>query len=191
MTQKALTIICIFLFSPKGYFGDEWQEWGSTVQNINPYGGGFRSWTPELYVQGSVVSCPANYAAGAQVDFRVEARIGHYYCINPDSIFGFFAFEADVTSGWSKVQAFTMPGASSSSPQTTPPQNPATPPNNNQPQIPDQTQPPNFILHPTLLLWTGTLLFIGTIVAVVMVLLRRQLKPPDYNNALTTNYTYI
>jgi len=178
-----------FFVQSKGSFGDEWQNWGSTVQNIHPMGEGFQSSTPELYLQGNVVSGPANYAAGAQVDFRVEARIGHYYCTNPDSMWAFMAFEADVTSGWSNVQTFTMPSTSSSSPsQTAPLQNPPEPPNYNQPQYPEQTQPPSFVLHSYRLLWIGTLLFVGVIITVVIMFAKRHLKNFTQQPSLTNNH---
>ena len=171
-----------FFVQSKGSFGDEWQNWGSTVQYIDQIGRGFQPSTPELYLQGNVVSGPANYAAGAQVDFRVEARIGHYYCLNPGySIYASFAFEADATSGWSKVQTFTMPGESSSSPSqiTNLPQNPTTS-DNNKPQQPDQIQP-SFVFHPSFLLWIGALIFAGVAIAVVVMFTKKHLKTPNYN----------
>jgi len=172
-----------FFVQSKGSFGDEWQDWGSTVQYIDPFGEGFQSSTPELYLQGNVVSGPANYAVGAQVDFRVEARIGHYYCTNPDSMWAFMAFEADVTSGWSNVQTFTMPGESSSSSQTVAPsQNPTASADSNQPQLSDPNQPPRFVFHPSFLLWLGALLFAGVAIAVVVMFTKKHLKTPNYNN---------
>ncbi|MCL2134305.1 MAG: hypothetical protein FWH37_01960 [Candidatus Bathyarchaeota archaeon] len=181
--SKGINYYLYFFVQSKGYFGDEWQDWGSTVQSIDLYGGGFQSWIPSLYSQGSIVSRPANYATGAQVDFRVEARIGHYYLERPDSIFSLSIFTADATSGWSKVQTFTMPGASSPAPtQTIPPTNPTATTDTNYPQQPEQNQPPSFVFQPSFLLWVGALLFAGIAIAVIVMFTKKHLKPPNYNN---------
>ena len=157
----------------KGHYAEDWQVWGEAYQSD---------------VQYTVLSNSVNYAAGSKVDFRVEAEIGHLYDPFPDRLLFFMWFMTETSSGWSKVQTFTIPGASSSSPSQTanPPQNPTTS-DNNQPQQPEQTQP-SFVLHPSFLLWLGALLFAGVAIAVVVMYTKKHLKPPNYNNP-TNNHT--
>ncbi|MCL1976818.1 MAG: hypothetical protein FWG55_01725 [Candidatus Bathyarchaeota archaeon] len=101
------TYYLYYTVQSKGRFGEDWQNWGSTVQIKNPYGGGF--WPSPEYSQGSIVSGSANgYTNGAQVDFRVEAIIGHYVPDSPDHMFPQYWFETDASSGWSSVQTVTI-----------------------------------------------------------------------------------
>jgi len=148
----------------KNHFSDEWHHDVGMAQSDSQY----TTWW-----------CSAkNYAAGDKLDFMVEATIGRFVFYDDIWLIPFFV--SDVSSGWSNIQTFTMPGAST----TPPPQNPTTTPdnnNNNQPQQPDQNMP-SFVFHPSFLLWLGTILFVGAIVIVVLAFLKRHLKPPNYNN---------
>jgi hypothetical protein len=104
---NGITYYLYYTVQSKGRFGEDWQNWGSTVQTKNPYGGGF--WPSPEYSQGSIVSDSANsYTNGAQVDFRAEAIIGHYVPDSPDHMFPQYWFETDVSSGWSSVQTVTI-----------------------------------------------------------------------------------
>ena len=165
----------------KGHFSEDWSHWGSTV---DMYIAGMQPEPSFSYSQDSVIYRSAdtyNYVAGDQLDFRVEAVVGYYVPINPDSMFPQLDFETVVSSGWSKVQTFTIPGASSSSPsQTTTIPSQSTAPDNNQSQL------PYFVFSPTVLLWIGTFLFVGVVIAVVMVFLRRHLKTLNFNNLTYT-----
>jgi len=171
---NGITYYLYYTVQSKGRFGEDWQNWGSTVQIKNPYGGGFVS--SSEYLQGSIVSGSANgYTNGAQVDFRVEAIIGHYVPDSPDHMFPQYWFETDVSSGWSSVQIITIT-SESSSPSQTATWTPVTSDNDSQPQSPDQIHPPNVIFtHPFVLLGVGVL-FAGVIVFIVLVFLRRYLK---------------
>jgi hypothetical protein len=181
---NGITYYLYYTVQSKGRFGEDWQNWGSTVQTKNPYGGGFIP-SPE-YSQGSIVSSSANgYANGAQVEFRVEAIIGHYVPYNPDSMFPQYWFETDVSSGWSSVQTITISGESLSSPPSqTATFPPVTSDGNGQPQIPSQTQPPNSIFtNPLFTLVIGVLLG-GVVISVVVMILRRQPKTSTLTNTL-------
>jgi hypothetical protein len=183
-----ITYYLYYIVQAKGRFGEDWQDWGSTVQTINPYGGGFWGATSE-YLQGSLLSSPANYAAGAQVDFRVEAIIGHYVPEKSDLMFPRYWFETDVSSGWSKVQTFTMPDGSSTQPPSQTPTQPTNLPatsNNNQPHQSEQNQILDFMSHPLFLLGVGALVGVGLTI-IVLVFTRRRMKILDYNNSSLTN----
>jgi hypothetical protein len=152
----------------KGHYAEDWQVWGEVYQSDSQY---------------TVLSKSVNYATGSKVDFRVETQIGHTEFVDNSLFIPYFV--SDGSSGWSKVQTFTMPGTSSSTPsQTTNHHQPSATSDNNQPQLPDQLQPPSFVFHPSFLLWIGSLLFVGIVVAVVMVFLKRHLKTPNYNNPI-------
>jgi len=60
----------------KGHFSDEWQNWGpEIVQSNSQYT--TSPWRPYY-----------PFAAGDQVDFRVEATVGHYVIIEDDTGLG-------------------------------------------------------------------------------------------------------
>jgi hypothetical protein len=179
---NGITYYLYYNVQSKGRFGKDWQNWGSTVQIKNPYGGGFL--LSSEYLQGSLVSGSVNgYATGAQVDFRVEAIIGHYVPDSPDHMFPQYWFETDVSSGWSSVKTITISGESLSSP---PSQSVTLPPitsdGNGQPQYPDQTQPPNSIFTNPFFLFGAGALFAGVVIAVVLLVLRRSIKTPTYTD---------
>jgi len=92
------------------------------------------------------------------LDFRVEAKIGYFITVPvaPDVWYPMVSrFVTELSSEWSAVQTFTMPGESSSplpSQTATQPTNLPTASNNNQPQLPNQTQSPSNIFSPFFLL---------------------------------------
>ena len=151
----------------KGHFGEDWTLWSQADPSDSQY---------------TIVSKFTFSHTVGQVDFRVEAVIGHMEFTMPDSLFSPLIFVPAVSSGWSKVQTLTLTGSSPSSQPTDSPQNPTTPPDNNQPQQPDPSQPSIFGFQLSFLLWIATFLFVGIVVAVVLVFLRRHLKPPTYSN---------
>jgi len=126
----------------KGHFGDEWRGFnGNRFQSDSGY---------------SVIMCGRtqyNYhyfeplpAAGSQLDFRVEAVIGYdgfsenvlenrYVYEIGDGVDKPHIFVDVVSSGWSKVQTFTIPEHGEASPptQNTTPHSPTTTTNNNKP----------------------------------------------------------
>jgi len=128
---------------------------------------------------------------GSQLDFRVKARIGCWAVLTQvDYLYGMrepYLTEAEL-SDWSVTQTITITnGSSSSTPsRTVQPQNPMVPPDNNQPQTSDQTQQqleqnklPDFMFNSLFLFGVGVL-FAGVVIAVVIVVLRKQLKIPQY-----------
>ena len=72
--------------------------------------------------QYTVLSFPANYTSGGEIDFQVEALFayqvttyqGNYYFKTPET---FFTYQS---SGWSQTQTFTMPASITSSSTPTP-----------------------------------------------------------------------
>jgi len=142
----------------------------------------------------TVLSGHARYDEGSQLDFRAEAIIGYMFDTAAErrswaimDIPPNYVLITVASSGWSNIQTFAMPSASTSSFQTVSPQNPVAPSNNNQPQQLDQTQLPGFVLQQSFLLWIGALLFAGVAVVVVLVFLRGHLKSLTYSNNLSSN----
>ncbi|MCL2134670.1 MAG: hypothetical protein FWH37_03830 [Candidatus Bathyarchaeota archaeon] len=156
----------------KGHFGEEWTNCFTETSLSD--------------TQYAVLTFPAqNYAVGAQLDFQVEAIIGHIYDPMPDRLIFIMAFMTEASSGWSNTQQFTIPDISqpSTSPsQTTMPTNPTATPNNNYPQQSEQTQPPSFVFNSSFLLWLVTFLFVVVTVTVVLIFFRRQLKTLNHNS---------
>jgi len=145
----------------KGHFTEDWQNMGEVVPSDTQY---------------TIRSYPASYVAGAQIDFRVEALIGH---MEYDGEHWFLPayFVSDVSSGWT-VQTFTMLGESSTAPPSQSviqPENPSTMPDDNQSQI------PAFVFNPFFLLIVGVL-FVGVVIVVVSVLIRHHLKTLDFGD---------
>jgi hypothetical protein len=155
----------------KGHFGDYWGRWCLELEQ-----------TKSQYTISPLMHSIDNYAAGDQLDFRVKAKIG--YLQESGNPLMADRVVSDVTSGWSKIQTFTISGSSLSAPssQTISPQNSTAPSDNNQPQQPEQTQPSKFVFPPTVLLWIGSLLFAGAAIAVVAMFTKKHLKTPNYNN---------
>ncbi|MDR0460539.1 MAG: hypothetical protein LBH62_03750 [Nitrososphaerota archaeon] len=166
---NGITYYLYYSVQSKGRFGEDWQNWGSTVQIKNSYGGGFLP--SSEYLQGSIVSGSANgYTNGAQVDFRVEAIIGHYVPDSPDHMFPQFWFETDESSGWSSVQTITIASELSSSPSQTATFPLVTSDGNGQSQSPCQAQPSNGVFSNPLFMFGVGALFAGGIIVVVLFL---------------------
>jgi len=119
------------------------------------------------------------YTADSQVDVRVRAVDGYYRKHGtPSGMPVGSELVVKAESDWSHPQTININnGYSTSSSQTTaPPSDPSTTADNNQPQIPNQTQPPNFVLHYLVLPLVIGVLLASVVIAVVMVFLRRHLK---------------
>ena len=159
----------------KGRFGEDWRYWITEFEQ-----------TDSQYTTLSQINSAERYAPGDQLDFRVEAITGPKVMSFPDRLLPFQHVEVEASSGWSKVQTFTMPSESSSSPSQTvaPTQNPTASPDSNQPQLPDQIQPPSFVFHPSFLLWIGALIFAGIAIAVVVMFAQKHLKLQTTTNTL-------
>jgi flagellar basal body-associated protein FliL len=90
----------------KGYFGEDWTA-PLPFQGSEPI-----SRIPVNSGSGyTVVTCAENYPADSQLDFQVEAYVGHYYY---ESLPGhplaiFYTFKVDATSGWSNTQTINIP----------------------------------------------------------------------------------
>jgi len=139
--------------------------------------------------QYTVLTSPAQgYTVGAQLDFRVEAIIGHIYDPMPDRLIFITDFMTDASSGWSNIQTITIPNETTPVPTQTINQltNPPTAPDNNQSQMPEQpqqpTQPqmPEFVFN-SLFSWVIGVLFVGMIIVVVMTFTKWHMKS-EYNN---------
>ncbi|MCL2643616.1 MAG: hypothetical protein FWD52_08955 [Candidatus Bathyarchaeota archaeon] len=122
-----------YLVQAKGYFGGD-NDW----HTVDPPSDGSGLGTGEYIEQSdsgyTVFTSNKSYDSGVQVDFRVQAVIGHRF---HNAIFWTVAVET--SSDWSKIQTFTVPGKPSVSPtQTT--NFPSTPttsdPHNPPPQNP-------------------------------------------------------
>jgi hypothetical protein len=122
----------------------------------------------------------SKYPAGSQLDFRVEAFIGHFVEPTPlDHMLGSHEpyLVRDETSGYSSIQTITLiSGSSSPSSSQTAALPSTTSDSNSQQQYPKQTQSPNSIFTNTFfMLFVGVILG-GIVVSVVLVIFRRQPK---------------
>jgi hypothetical protein len=166
-------ILC-YAIHVKGHFSDVWTRFNDQSLIIQTNS----SYTTVLRV--------VPYAAGFQVDFKVEIRIGYTrYRDIPE-------FVVEATS-WSDIQTFTIPekpSLSSLSPSQTTTFPLVTSDGNGQPPPPGQTQPLDMFTNPFFLLCVGAL-FVGVVVVVVMVFLRRRLKlltyPDDFSPQADTS----
>jgi len=143
----------------------------------------------------TITSHSTTYILGSKIDVRVRAVAG--YDRQYSSRYGMPVGQelvAKAESDWSRPQTITITKesiASAPSQTTALPTNPTTPSDNNQPQLSNQTQSPNFAFPSTVLLWIGTFLFVGVVIAVVMVFLRRHLKTSMYNNNFSFNQNNV
>jgi len=138
-TANGYTYNLYYTVQVKGHFGDNWTVFSEQKAQLD---------------SDTICTGFANYATGDQLDFRVRAIV-----VGEEG--GFLYPVTDTTSDWSKVQTFTMPDDPSTVPPSqtaTQPTNPPTTSNNNQPQLPNQTQSPSNIFNPFFLLWIGTLI---------------------------------
>jgi hypothetical protein len=87
----------------KGHFGEDWEELYSRYKS-----------NPEAHpVQSSseytVLSLPANYPEGGQVDFQVRAILGYYYDeLAGRPILPLYVLGSVGSSGWSSTQTLTI-----------------------------------------------------------------------------------
>jgi len=177
-----------YRISFKGHFGDdtEWRTWSNPKDKYVHY---ISAQPNSDYTVVSVIidypSYPFTtmYPDGSQLDFRVEAFTGYFTePTQADHIAGFhdpYLVSAS-SSGWSNIQTINITSGSSStlfpSQTTTLPPTSTTADDTNQPQIPDQTQQPNNILtNPLFTLGIGVLLG-GVVIAVVLTILKKQLR---------------
>jgi hypothetical protein len=159
----------------KGHFGDDsdWRDFkhsGHTIQSDSVY---------------TIVSNVVDYDAGVQLDFRVKAVIGYvfnYFADRP-MVPPYWYVAANAESDWNS-QTFTIPGVSSTSPTSPAITFPATTPgtsDNNQPQRPNQTQPPNFAFNPFFLLGVIALL-VCVIIILALLFIVKQTKTSTHND---------
>jgi hypothetical protein len=151
-----------YIVQVKGHFGEDWKGfgYGYLVQSNSGY---------------TVTSYPVEYAAGSQLDFRVQAVIYYHHGIDSER------------SDWSKVQIYTIPASSPSQAVTLPPPSTTSNGDNSQPQSTGQTQPFDIFTNPFFLFVVGVL-FAGIAVTVVMLILRRHTKTLTYHdNSTQTN----
>ncbi|MCL2690890.1 MAG: hypothetical protein FWE56_01370 [Candidatus Bathyarchaeota archaeon] len=170
----------------KGHFGENWRDFGELY--VIQSNSGHTVVSSAIVGEDNIV----NYAAGSQLDFRVQASVGYKYNELSGRLFVPYPGPVWVVapaeySDWSRVQTFTIPGSLPSQTATLP-TSPITSDGNDQPQYPEQTQPPNVIFtHPFVLMGVGTL-FTGVIVFIVLVFLKRHLNTSTYlDSSIQTN----
>jgi hypothetical protein len=80
----------------KGHFGEDWKDFCPTI-------------LAQLSSEYTVVSGSADYPDGSQLDFQVEAIIGHMYDVLAGRpILPLYELWPDATSGWSNTQTLTI-----------------------------------------------------------------------------------
>ena len=156
----------------KGHFGDEWEVFQGVAwfQSNSDY----TTITFSDYIYDKFLP-----AVGSQLDFRAQAIIGYEGFTNPEDTR--WVGEPDthspkysvdvVSSGWSKVQTFTIPEHGEASPptQNTTPHPPTTTTNNNNE---NNNQPPTFTtLNPLTLTCISIL---TTIIIITTIILTRK-----------------
>ncbi|MCL2172132.1 MAG: hypothetical protein FWB84_00580 [Candidatus Bathyarchaeota archaeon] len=155
----------------KGHFGEDWKNFD------NPWDNYYFHPTVQSNSEYTVVSKPANYAIGDQLDFRVKAAIGYIYnaAYNNAPIMPpqYMIWETAERSEWSSVQIFTVSGnpVASASPTQIITFPPVISDGNSQPQTLKGIYTTPFFL------FSMGALFAGVIITVVLVFLRRQIKP--------------
>jgi len=173
----------------KGHFGDEWEVF---CQNI------VQSDSSYTIITGT--RSANNYAAGTQLDFRVEAIVGYMYDMAAErrSWAAFYippnyTFNPEESSGWSRIQTITvnyetlLPSFSQTA--TLPP--PAAIFEDSQPQMQDQPQTLDVIFNQPFFLLVVGFLFVGIVVALVLVFLRRHLKTFEFSNDFPQSNIYL
>jgi hypothetical protein len=163
----------------KDHFSENWQSFRYSI-----YSYCYQAQSASGY---TVVSGSADYSVGTQLDFRVQAVIGYRYSATAGSLAGMMIGPVDsmsfsASSEWSGIKTITITSrVSSSSPsQTATFPSPYATFGGNYTQPSNQTQPLDVILYtnPFFLFGVGVL-FAGVVIAVVMIL-RRQVKTPTY-----------
>jgi hypothetical protein len=154
----------------KGHFEERWQLFDDPYQSNSQY---------------TVVSkMLSDYPSGTQLDFRVQAIIGHLE-YGRFALIGVPSFVTDAYGDWSKVQTFSIKDEDAWPPPPAQTTNTSSVPfatsDNNQSQRPD------FVFQSVFLLWLGALLFAGVAIAVVVMFTKKHLKTSNYNNNHLTN----
>lgn len=175
----------------KGHFGDdtEWRTFGLSGEGMPTYKQSNSGYTVVLInIEYPIYPFTTKYPDGSQLDFKVEAFTGHFY--GPDMgdiMIGIrnSYLVCDEASGWSDIQTFTMiSGSSSSLPsQTTTLSPPSVTFEGNNTQPSGQMSPLDFVFTKQVFLFVVSVLFVGVIVTVVLIFLKKHLKPPIYTNS--------
>jgi hypothetical protein len=86
----------------KGHFGDNWEE-------LYSFGNPSSTHPIQSSSEYTILSLPANYPDGAQVDFQVEARLGYYYnTMAGHQTIPMNRLASAGSSGWSSTQTLTI-----------------------------------------------------------------------------------
>ena len=112
----------------KGHYGDAWSHYpDSTYMSV------FNASASDYTVIRMSLGNYPSTLDGSQLDFRLEALIGHYnYDQSPDGTKYVTGFSVIESSGWSETQTITVGESQNSSPEPTTPTSP-TPYNEPQP----------------------------------------------------------
>jgi hypothetical protein len=138
-SANGLTYHLYYNVRTKPHFVEDWTELYPVADSPNsPYDWDNKSWSYSKYVFApsesnsdfTILSLPADYPSNAQVDFQVEAIVGHdsqfWFIQHPlaPEYGGYYepAIAYDTTSGWSDTQTLTIGESqmSTPSPATTP-----------------------------------------------------------------------
>jgi len=172
-SERDYEINLYYAVEVKEHFSEDWHTFRFSI-----YSYAYQDQSDSGY---TVVSGSADYDAGVKLDFRVQAVIGYRQSATADSLAGLWLGPMDsmsfsTSSNWSDIQTITITSGSSSSPSQTTTFPSATSDNNDQPQLPDQTQTPNNVFsNPFFMLGVGAF-FVGVVVVVVMVFRSRHLS---------------
>jgi hypothetical protein len=119
----------------KGHFGDDW-DWKELYSH---YKGSSSANPVQSSSEYTVLSLSADYPDDAQVDFQVEAIVGHYYDeLAGRPILPLYVLSVDQPSGWSSTQTITIGEDQTSTPS--PATTPTSPPSSTPYQEPQQTE---------------------------------------------------
>jgi hypothetical protein len=165
----------------KGHFGGE-QDWKNVYNNM-AISGLSSELGNMVTVDSQYITIPITYDSrsskdismflGTQVDFRVKTEIRHTILSYDPPIYEIIV---DASSGWSNIQTITIPNHLSSSPsQTVTSTEDPTTSDGNQITLTNFTLPANFMIGVIVIL-------LGVIVALVILVFRRQPKTPTCTN---------
>lgn len=98
----------------KGHFGQDWSE-----VHLNSYNDLSNSLQVQSSSQYTVISLPANYQVGDEVDIQVEAVLGYVVTVAighpPEpNVYTYSSTFFDATSCWGPTQTFTVPETATS-----------------------------------------------------------------------------
>jgi hypothetical protein len=124
----------------KGHFEPDW----STPTTYSESDSAER--IPQSNSEYTVLSLVNYYSPKAQVDYQVEALVGHFYTAywppGHSIQFPYTEFQVDDTSGWSSTQTLTFSESQTPMPSSAPTPSPATTPSPAPTPIPDQPPSP-------------------------------------------------